>query len=165
MPIAEGGNSLMKRRGDSRIGSVDDLNGKIVATQLGTSTEKQLREHDEALKKQGKPGYKELKLFTSMPEATLALANGQVDVVGSLLPNLAVVVKERQGTFELLGPMQPSKTWLAWVARPDDTDLRDYINSKIKELRDSGKLYELQQKWFGMRMEIPDSGYLAPGAL
>lgn len=165
MPIAEGGSSLMKRRGDSRISSLDDLNGKIVATQLGTSTEKHMREHDEALKKQGKSGYKELKLFTAMPEAILALANGQVDAVGSLLPNLAVVVKERQGTFELVGSMQPDKTWLAWVARPDDTDLRDYINGKIKELRDSGKLYELQQKWFGMRMEIPESGYLPPGAL
>jgi polar amino acid transport system substrate-binding protein len=165
MPIAEGGAAYMKRRGDGRINGLDDLNGKIVATQLGTSTEKYMREHDEALKKQGKSGYKELKLFTAIPEAILALANGQVDAVGSLLPNLAVVVKERQGAFEIVGTMQPDKTWLAWVARPDDTDLRDYINGKIKELRDTGKLYELQQKWFGMRMEIPDRGYLPAGAL
>lgn len=165
MPIAEGGSSLMKRRGDARINTLDDLNGKIVATQLGTGTEKHMREHNEALKKQGKSGYKEFKLFTAMPEAILALANGQVDAVGSLLPNLAVVVKERPGAFEIVGPMQADKTWLAWAARPEDTDLRDYINGKIKELRDSGKLYDLQLKWFGMRMEIPDTGYLPPGAL
>jgi polar amino acid transport system substrate-binding protein len=100
-----------------------------------------------------------------MPEAILALANGQVDAVGSLLPNLAVVVKERPGTFEIVGPMQAEKTWLAWAARPEDTDLRDYINGKIKELRDSGKLYDLQQTWFGLRMEIPDTGYLPPGGV
>jgi polar amino acid transport system substrate-binding protein len=36
---------------------------------------------------------------------------------------------------------------------------------KIKELRDSGKLYELQDKWFGFRMEIPDSGYMPEGGI
>lgn len=165
MPIAEGGSAIMRRKGDARINSIADLSGKIAGTQLGTSTEKHMKAHDEELKKQGKPGYKEIKLYTAMPEAILALANGQIDVVGSLLPNLAVVNKERAGTFEIVGTMQPEKSWLAWVARPDDTDLRDYLNKKIKELRDSGKLYELQNKWFGLRMEIPDTGYLPAGSV
>ena len=30
---------------------------------------------------------------------------------------------------------------------------------------DNGKLYELQDKWFGFKMEIPDEGYLPEGAI
>jgi polar amino acid transport system substrate-binding protein len=31
-------------------------------------------------------------------------------------------------------------------------------------MRDSGQLKQWQEKWFGFAMEIPDSGYLPPGA-
>jgi polar amino acid transport system substrate-binding protein len=39
------------------------------------------------------------------------------------------------------------------------------LSAKIKELRDSGQLYQWQEKWFGFRMELPDSGYKAAGAI
>ena len=68
------------------------------------------------------------------------------------------------GVFELVGPIS-EKSYMGWVTRPDDLDLRDYLSAKILELRDSGKLDELQDKWFGFRMQIPDSGYLPDGAL
>ena len=54
---------------------------------------------------------------------------------------------------------------MAWVTRPEDTDLRDYLSSKILELRDSGKIDEFQDKWFGFRMAIPSEGHLPPGSL
>lgn len=165
MPIAEGGSSVLKRKGDDTIKSVDDLNGKVVGVLLGATGEKLMRAFDKRMKAQGKPGLKDLKLATSSPENYISLANGQIDAVVSLLPSLANLIKKRPGIYELVGPVVDKKTWLAWVTRPGDTDLRDYINSKIKELRDNGKLYELQQKWFGFKMEIPSSGYLPPGAL
>ena len=77
--------------------------------------------------------YKELKLFTAHPEATLALANGTCDAQTQTVPNLAVVAKKQKGVFELVGPIT-DKTYMAWVTRPEDTDLRDYISSKILEL-------------------------------
>jgi polar amino acid transport system substrate-binding protein len=54
---------------------------------------------------------------------------------------------------------------MGWVTRPEDTDLRDYISSIILEMRDNGKLYESQDKWFGFKMPIPSEGYLPEGAL
>jgi polar amino acid transport system substrate-binding protein len=32
-------------------------------------------------------------------------------------------------------------------------------------MRDNGKIDELQDKWFGFRMEIPNDGYIPEGAL
>ena len=51
------------------------------------------------------------------------------------------------------------------MTRPEDADLRDFISQVIYKMRDDGRLYELQDKWFGFRMEIPDEGYLPPDAL
>ncbi|HUS96785.1 MAG TPA: transporter substrate-binding domain-containing protein [Hyphomicrobiaceae bacterium] len=165
MPIADGSLTLVKRKGDMRIKSVADLSGKSVATQLGTSAEKDLRAVNNDLKKKGKAGVKEMRLFTSIPEAYFALANRQVDAVLSPLPSVIVVIKKRPGVYEIVGPIGKQKSYFAWVTRKEDTELRDYINRKIKELHVSGMLTKLQEKWFGFRMELPTSGYLPEGAI
>jgi polar amino acid transport system substrate-binding protein len=164
MPVAEATVSLLRRKGDERIRSRDDLEGKIVSTQLGTGAEKLLRELDGKLKGSGKQGF-EIKSFTSAPEAFLALANNQADAAASLLPTMLTLMQRRPGVYELVGPLMEKKQYIGWVARPDDIELRDYLSLRIKELRDSGKIYQMQEKWFGFRMELPDSGYKAEGAI
>ena len=77
---------------------------------------------------------------------------------------MAVVAKKQKGVFKLVGPIT-DKTYMAWVTRPEDTDLRDYISSKILEMRDKGLIDEIQDKWFGFRMPIPSDGHLPEGAL
>ena len=161
VPIAEGTTWTMKRAGDMSMTTVEDLAGKVVGTQLSSGGEAAAKEFEETL---GGDGYAELKLYTSYPESYLALANGEIDVVVQSLPNLAVVVKEQPGVFEMLGPVG-SLSYMGWVTRPGDLDLRDYLSAQILEMRDNGKLYELQDKWFGFRMPIPDTGYLPEGAI
>ena len=164
VPIAEGTNWVMKRNGDTSIMSPDDLSGKVVCTQLASGSEKATQEWEKDMKSRGLEGFKELKLFTAHPEATLALANGTCDAQTQTVPNLAVVAKKQEGVFELVGPIT-DKTYMAWVTRPEDTDLRDYLSSKILEMRDKGIIDEIQDKWFGFRMPIPSEGHLPEGAL
>jgi polar amino acid transport system substrate-binding protein len=164
-PFAEGSSSIMKRKSDARIKSVQDLNGMAVGAQIGTGSVVTLRALDAKLKSEGKPGI-ELKLFNSGPEGVLALANKQIDAVVSLLPTLRALANKQPDLYEVVGLIQPDKReFLGWAARAEDKPLRDYISGKIRELRDSGKLYEWQEKWFGFRMELPDSGYLPEGAI
>ncbi|MBB4003651.1 transporter substrate-binding domain-containing protein [Aurantimonas endophytica] len=166
LPIANGEPYAMKRVGDD-LASAEDLEGKVVGTQLASSTEPVARDFDAKLKEAGGEGFSELKLYTAFTESYVALANGEIDAVIQSLPNLAVLVKQRPETFELVGPVQAGSayTYLAWVTRPEDTDLRDFISGVIREMRDDGRLGELQDKWFGFRMDIPDTGYLPPDAL
>ena len=126
VPIAEGTNWVMKRSGDASINSPDDLSGKVVCTQLASGSEKATKEWEEDMKSRGLEGFKELKLFTAHPEATLALANGTCDAQTQTVPNLAVVAKKQKGVFKLVGPIT-GKTYMAWVTRPEDKDLRDYL--------------------------------------
>jgi len=166
LPIADGIPYALKRKGDP-MAAVEDLNGKVVATQLASSTEPVARAVDAKLKAAGGTGFKELKLFTAFPESYVALANGDVDAVIQSLPSLAVLVKERPDVFDLAmpTPVDGGYTFLAWVTRPDDKDLRDAISGIIRTMRDDGRLGALQKKWFGFEMKIPDSGYLPPDAM
>lgn len=166
LPIANGEPWAMKRKSD-KIAKIEDLNGKVVATQLASSTEPVARALDTRLKAAGGAGFKELKLYTAFTESYVALANGEVDAVIQSLPSLAVLVKEKPDTFALLASasVPGAFTYLAWVTRPNDLDLRDFISGEIRKMREDGRLYALQEKWFGFKMEIPDSGYLPPGAI
>jgi polar amino acid transport system substrate-binding protein len=164
MPIADGTGHIMKRKGDDRIKSIDDLSGKKVGTQLGTINEQDLKALEQQFKGKGRAGFQELKLFTAMPEAFLALANRQLDAVSSPLPSLTYVMSKRPGTYEIVGPVGAGKIYIGWIARPDDMELRDFLNQKIKELHENAKLTELQKKWFGITMDLPTSGYLPTGA-
>lgn len=164
-PFAEGSLSIMKRKGDARIKDVQDLNGLVVGAQVGTGSVRTLRDLDAKFKSEGKPGF-DLKLFNSGPEGFLALANSQIDAVVSLLPTLKALANKQPDVYEVVGLVQPEKReFLGWATRAEDTSLRDYLSVKIKELRDNGKLYQWQEKWFGFRMELPDSGHLPKGAI
>jgi polar amino acid transport system substrate-binding protein len=165
LPIADGVPYAAKRKGDA-MKSMSDLNGKVVATQLASSTEPVAKAVDATLKANGGKGFADLKLYTAFTESYVALANGEVDAVIQSLPSLAVLVKERADTFELLAPMTAgsSYTYLSWVTRPEDLSLRDFVSGVIRTMRDDGRLGKLQEKWFGFQMKIPDSGYLPPGS-
>ena len=164
VPIGEGTTWIMKRKGDTSIMSVDDMAGKVVGTQLASGNEDASKMFEGDMKARGLEGFGELKLFTSYPEVTLALANGTLDVAVQNLPNLAVIIQKQPDLFELVGPITDI-SYFGWVTRPEDTDLRDHLSEQILKMRDSGKIDELQDKWFGFRMEIPNDGYLPDGAL
>lgn len=164
LPIANGQPHIMTREGEA-IESEGDLAGMVVGTQLASSVEPIARALDARLSAEGE-GFAELKLYTAFTDTYVALATGEIDAVIQSLPNLAVLVKERPGLFEISAPVETSVEWtyMAWVTRPEDTDLRDFISGVIRDMRDDGRLYELQDKWFGFRMEIPDEGYLPASA-
>ncbi|WP_333835253.1 transporter substrate-binding domain-containing protein [Rubrimonas sp.] len=165
VPIANGQPYFAVRKGDT-MKTEEDLRGKVVGTQLASSTEPIARAVDERLRAEGGAGFRELKLYTAFTDCYVALANGEIDAVIQSLPSLASLVSERSDIFDLGGPVETGTnyTYLAWVTRPDDLDLRDFISEVIIEMRDDGRLAALQQKWFGFEMDIPTEGFLPPGA-
>lgn len=154
---------IVVRKGDDRVKTLDDLNDLIVATQLASSVQPILDAHNAELKAKGGSGYAELKLFTAFPETHIALASGQVDAIAIASPSAAVLMKNVPDTYQVATTIGEA-SYLCWVTRPEDLDMRDYINTKIDELNDAGKLKELQMKWFGFEMKTPKEDYLPAGA-
>ena len=163
-PIGTNQNVILIRADDDRINVPDDLSGMVVATQLASSMEPVAKEHSASLEAAGNEGYDDLKLFQAIPETFVALGSSQVDavIVGSV--QAAVAMKKRPGTYRIASKLG-SPRYLAWVARPEDSAFRDYMNKKIGELVDNGKIAEWQMQWFGFTMDMPESGYLPEGAL
>lgn len=164
IPISEAAPAALKRKADTSIKTVEDLSGKVVGTQLSSAGEQSSKAFDEKLKASGKPGFKELKTFVSYPECYLALMNGTVDAVVQNKASFGGLIKERPGLFEIVGNIADMR-YIAWCTRPEEKALRDYVSKVITDLRDSGKIYELQDKWFGFRMTIPGPEYLPQGAV
>jgi polar amino acid transport system substrate-binding protein len=163
MPVAAAKIGIMKRAGDSKFKSIDDLTGLTIGSPVppaGPTTA--FQHYNDDLKAKGKAADKNV-YFPSSPELYLALANGQIDGAADSMLVIAEAMKKQPGKYEVVGTFGES-FYIGWVTRPEDTSLRDAVNVEIRKLRDSGQLTQLQEKWFGLKMTIPDSGYLPPGA-
>lgn len=163
LPIADSTAYAMKKTGNGDIKTVEDLRGKVVATQLASAVDPVAKALDKRLQAAG-GGFAELKLFPTFNDSFLAVANGTSDAALAGLPVLQNLMNERPGIFELVGKAAVVPSYNAWVVRPEDQDLRDAINTALLKLKQSGKLAELQQKWLGMTYDLPEKDYLPEGA-
>jgi polar amino acid transport system substrate-binding protein len=158
VPIADGTLAVLIKKGESSIKKPEDMAGKVVGSQLGSGQLKGLQKYNDELKSKGN-GIKEIKEYVGYPEAYQELVNGRIDAVVNTKANLSVILKKSPDNFEIVDTFG-EPMWLSWAVRKGDKQLLEYLNKQILELRDNGKLEELQKKWFGFTMEIPDSGYL-----
>lgn len=162
-PLAVAETMLVKRHGDDSLSSVADVNGKIIGVELGSSQAQEVEALDAELKAAGSAGFADIRGFKSTDDMRLALASGQVDIGTIPSFSLAPMQKQRPDTFARLDVIGTG-TLFAWVAHPDGADLRDRVNAAINKLEAEGKLKELQLKWFGFEMDLPED-YLPEGAL
>jgi polar amino acid transport system substrate-binding protein len=163
MPVAAAKIGIMRQKDGSKLKSIDDLSGLTIGSPVppaGPTTA--FQHYNDELKAKGKGAAKHV-FFQSAPDLYLALANGQIDGAADSMLTLAEGMKKQPGKFDIAGTFG-EPFFVGWVTRPEDTSLRDAINVEIKKMRDDGQLKQLQEKWFGFAMEIPDSGYLPPGA-
>lgn len=116
------------------------------------------------LKEQRGKGYADTKLFQAYPDAALALSNKTVDV--AFIPSnvAAIQMRKQPGAFKIVGEVGQPRL-LAWVANPQDLEIRKFINDTLDELHANGKLTALQTKWFGAPMDVPRANYLPDGAI
>lgn len=166
MPIGNATSHLFRRAGNEQITSVEDLNGKVVAAQLGSTDEPLVRELDAKLKAAGGSGFADISLLPGFPEMVMSVANGSADVGAAGLVLISNMLTERPGLLEIVAPTSNEEGgYISWVTRPEDTDLRDELNRIFAGLIASGKMAELQTKWLGTTVDLPLEGYLPEGAI
>jgi polar amino acid transport system substrate-binding protein len=164
MPIASARVGLWKRKEDTKIVSVDDLTGATIGAVVppsGPTT--MVIALNNKLKEAGK-GAAGIKYYQGSTDLTLAMLNGQVDVWVTTALTMNAHMQKYPGKFELVGYFG-DPYFYAWAARPGDAPLRDAINASLRKLRDNGDMQKFQQKWFGLTMDVPVSGYMPPGAI
>lgn len=152
-PIADATHYYVKRKGDSSIKSIKDLNGKTVGVQSGSAFLGRLPELKTMIEKEGGKMGKIVE-YTSYPEAYQDLALKRTDYVVNTVINLKSLVDEKPGVFELGQPVS-GKSYPAWAIKKGNADLQAYMNEFIAKQKANGTMPALQKKWFGQSFELP----------
>ena len=153
VPVADATVAMLVRA-DSPLTKPEDASGKTVGCQTGSA---QIKAIEMLAEKLGGKDKIKIKEYVAFDEAYADLAAGRLDGVAQSYPNLADVIKRRPGVFKILTPPFGPKVFFTWVGRndADSASLVAFFNDGLRKLITSGKMAELQQKWFGFSMEIP----------
>lgn len=156
IPYAEASQALLIRADDAEtISSVADLSGKVLGVKLGSPGEMMKPDLEAEIAAAKGSGFSEVKIYDDHPAAYLALSQGSVDGVLNTLPTLGQVMKDRPGAYALVRPVgQPN--WAGIAARKEDPEIVEWLDSELTRLKASGEIYEIQEKWFGFRMDLAD---------
>lgn len=147
MPTASAQHFYIKRKGDDRIQGIKDLDGLTVGVQAGSVLLSRLPELEAMLEDTGgKLG--EVVEYASYPEIYEDLANERLDYAINAIVNAQDLVHKRGDTFALGEPVS-GPGFHAYPVPKGNEELLEYLNGFITHLYDTGKLAELQEKWFG----------------
>ncbi len=150
VPIADATAALMKRADDKSIVKPEDIAGKAVGGQKGTSQLEQLKAFSAKL---AKPI--EIKEYVDNNQSYADLAAGRIDAAVNSLPNLAYAVSKRSDAFALVLPAFGQPTYFSWVGRLEDKSLLDAVNAAIVKIEGDGAMAKMQKAWFGQTMDLP----------
>ncbi|WP_153772319.1 transporter substrate-binding domain-containing protein [Labrenzia sp. CE80] len=151
LPIADASVGLLKRAGDDRISSPEDIKGLVVGSQKGSAQLEQLKVFGEEV------GGVDTREYSSVDEAYADLAAGRLDAVAGSFPLLGYVASQRPEVFETVTPVFGKKKYFAWVAvKSDETkSLIEEVNKIILKMQDDGRMAKLHEKWLGTAVELP----------
>lgn len=86
--------------------------------------------------------------YEAYPEIYADLANGRLDYVINSIVLVNDLIRERSDVFEA-GQAVSGSGYVAWPMPKDSPELLAYITNFMSHLRETGRLAELQQEWFG----------------
>jgi polar amino acid transport system substrate-binding protein len=129
---------LVQEGGD--VQSLDDLSGKIVGAQDGTTGETYANDETDA---------SEVRPFPEIDDAYNALSVGQVDAVINDLPAVEDAAETKEG-LEVVEDF-PTDEQYGVIIPQGNTALTDAVNEALQTIKDDGTLDEIYQEWF----EIP----------
>lgn len=131
----------------SPIKGIQDIGGKRIAAQQGSTNARIIRERYPNA---------QLREFPDQPAAFQALVQGQVDAYtndGIQLAGLKAKAPS-PGDWEIVGDFYSYEPY-GMAMRKNDSDFRNVVNNGLMELVETGKYFELYDKWFGPKGEVP----------
>jgi ABC-type amino acid transport substrate-binding protein len=131
----------------SPIKGIQSINGKRIAAQQGSTNARIIRE---------KAPKAILREFPDQPAAFQALVQGQVDAFtndGIQLAGLRAKAPN-PAQFEIVGDFFSYEPY-GMAMRKNESDFRAAVNNGLMEGIESGKFFEIYDKWFGLKGELP----------
>jgi glutamate/aspartate transport system substrate-binding protein len=131
----------------SPIKGIQNIDGKRIAAQQGSTNARIIRE---------KAPKAQLREFPDQPAAFQALLQGQVDAYtndGIQLAGLKAKAPN-PAQWDVVGDFFSYEPY-GMALRKGDSDFRAVVNAGLMEGIESGKYFEIYDKWFGAKGELP----------
>lgn len=132
----------------SNIHSVEDMTGKVLGAQNGSSGMLDFEEHPEVLKNRVKGG--DADQYQSVNEAIIDLKNDRIDalLIDRVYADYYLTTEGIADEYDTIPSGFESESFAVGV-RPADKKLLEALNQAFKELYQEGIFQQISQKWFG----------------
>ncbi|MCS7220684.1 MAG: basic amino acid ABC transporter substrate-binding protein [Anaerolineae bacterium] len=138
-PYFNAGQSIAVLESNTEIKGLEDLKGKRIGVQLGTTGD------IEASKIEGA----EVKRYEEITLAFQALANGDVDAVINDAPTSAAIIKANPELKAKLVGEPFTNEFYGIAVNKNKPEIRDALNKALAEIKADGTYDRIYQKWFG----------------
>lgn len=139
----------------SGIHSVEDMTGKVLGAQNGSSGMLDFEEHPEVLKNRVKGG--DADQYQSVNEAIIDLKNDRIDalLIDRVYADYYLTTEEIADEYDTIPSGFESESFAVGV-RPADKKLLEALNQAFKELYQEGIFQQISEKWFGEDVATPE---------
>ena len=139
----------------SGIHSVEDMMGKVLGAQNGSSGMLDFEEHPEVLKNRVKGG--DADQYQSVNEAIIDLKNDRIDtlLIDRVYADYYLTTEGIADEYDTIPSGFESESFAVGV-RPADKKLLEALNQAFKELYQEGIFQQISQKWFGEDVATPE---------
>ncbi len=142
-PYFEARQVIITRADDTSINDVEDLAGKVVAVQQGTTG-------DFAAQRLVDEGIQfEIKRFEGTPEALMAVQKGDADA--AIIDNFVayIAAKENPTIYRVVESDKFAPEYYGIAVNKDNPALLEKINEILKQIKEDGTYDKIYNKWFG----------------
>ncbi|WP_462379372.1 transporter substrate-binding domain-containing protein [Pseudomonas sp. Marseille-QA0892] len=155
-PISEATVALLASARKDEIAKPEDIAGKTIGAGKGSAQLAELKTFAATL-----PEPITIREYVDNNQAYADLAAGRIQAVANSLPNISYVAAQRSNVFKVVQPPFGNKSYFAYVGRKDDdaAALLDAIDASIKKIKADGRLADIQKKWLGAEMEVPEGDF------
>ena len=139
----------------SGIHSVEDMTGKVLGAQNGSSGMLDFEEHPEVLKNRVKGG--DADQYQSVNEAIIDLKNDRIDalLIDRVYADYYLTTEGIVDEYDTIPSGFESESFAVGV-RPADKKLLEALNEAFKELYQEGIFQQISEKWFGEDVATPE---------
>ncbi|MEM6715105.1 MAG: basic amino acid ABC transporter substrate-binding protein [Cyanobacteria bacterium P01_D01_bin.6] len=148
-PYIKAGLAIAVKEENAEVATLDDLQDKKIAVQIGTTGAEQAAEI---------PGA-EISTFDSAPLALQELSNGNVDAVINDAPvTLDAIASGNIDGLKVVGELLTTEFY--GIALPKGSENLELVNEALMTMMEDGTYAEIYEKWFGEAPpELPESAF------
>jgi len=138
-PYFKSGLSILVKKSNTTIQSFNDLSGKKIAVQIGSTSADAAKKIPNA----------QVREFNTPPDAFMELASGGVDAVINDLPvNQDYINHSTNKDVKIVGDLLDAEDYGLAVAKKN-TELAKKIDDALTAIKQNGEYDKIHQKWFG----------------